>query len=249
MKERPLTARRALWIVVCYFIMQVIGGAVVGFVIGLWLAIRKRRLHPSVGASTVGAIAVVPATFGAMLLGGTVAFRMTKRSFSHATYEDFRQSVGWRKASRPWLFAAALVGIGLSAMYLRVLLALLPPAPGQSFGPLATAAASSGWSRHAWAVLALFVVPPIEEFVFRGAVFSGLSRSWGIPKAFCATTILFSLSHVSSFHPYLPALCMVTVVGALQLWARIVSGSLLPAIAIHAGYNAALVVALYSGAG
>jgi len=107
---------------------------------------------------------------------------------------------------------------------------------------------SGGWQRHLWALLALSIVPPVEEFVFRGVLFGGLWRSWGLPAASCLTTILFALFHVTSSHPYFPAMVMVTCVGAAQLWARVASRSLAPSIAMHAAYNLGLVVTVYLGA-
>src|SRR3989442_801738 len=145
-----------------------------------------------------------------------------------------RPAIGWSPTSRLWLLAAILSGLTLSAIYLKVLVRLFPPSPGQTWGPLVAAMVSGGWQRHLWALLALSIVPPVEEFVFRGVLFGGLRRSWGLPAAACLTTILFALFHVTSLHPYLPALVMITCVGAPQLSARVARRSLAPSIAMHA---------------
>jgi len=246
--EPPLRARRALWIVVCYFLMQVVGGGIVGFGFGSYAATHHSPRGRSAAVPNPLAAVGVPAAMGGILLGGLVAFRMSRRTFSGSSAHEFRNAIGWSPTSRLWLLAAILSGLTLSAIYLKVLVRLFPPSPGQTWGPLVAAMVSGGWQRHLWALLAVSIVPPVEEFVFRGVLFGGLRRSWGLPAAACLTTILFALFHVTSLHPYLPAMVMVTCVGAAQLWARVASRSLAPSIAMHAAYNIGLVVTVYLGA-
>jgi len=244
----PLRARRALWIVVCFFMMQVVGGGIVGFAFGLYAAAHRSLRDPSAAVSNALAAAGIPAAMGGILLGGLVAFRMSKRSFSSSSSYEFRGATGWSPTSRLWLLSSVLLGLISSALYVQVLVRLFPPSPGQTWGPLVAAMVSGGWQRHLWAILALSVAPPVEEFVFRGILFGGLSRSWGLPVAGCLTTIFFALFHITSLHPYFPAVVMVTCMGAAQLWARVASRSLAPSIAMHAAYNLGLVVTVYAHA-
>src|SRR2546429_4007831 len=57
-----------------------------------------------------------------------------------------------------------------------------PPARGQSFGPLAHAASTAGWSRVCGLVRRLSPsVSPFrsKEFLFRGVLLAGFTGSWG----------------------------------------------------------------------
>jgi membrane protease YdiL (CAAX protease family) len=94
-------------------------------------------------------------------------------------------------------------------------------------------------------LIAVVLAPFIEEFLFRGVMFTGMSRSWGPVKAGIVVTLLFGLLHVFDVAGYWPALGVVTLAGAAMLLMRLKTGSLLPAIALHLSYNLVQVLALY----
>ncbi len=110
------------------------------------------------------------------------------------------------------------------------------------------AAGAGGWQRLGWAVLALFVAPPVEEFLFRGVLWSGLVRSMGSGKAGVVVTLLFVASHVTEARGYWPAWIAISVLAVAALAVRVRSGSLLPPVVLHTSYNAVLVAAVYLGA-
>jgi membrane protease YdiL (CAAX protease family) len=86
-------------------------------------------------------------------------------------------------------------------------------------------------------LLAVVVVAPVgEELVFRGTMLSGLDRRYGPRRALLLTALLFGLLHASpaAFTPAVPATVAGVLLGALVLH----TGSVLPAIALHAGVNA-----------
>jgi len=94
------------------------------------------------------------------------------------------------------------------------------------------------------ALLACLVAPPTEELVFRGALYAGLARSWRPAGAAAVTTAIFVALHGTELGAYWPGWIIVALVGALALRARLATGSLLPAIALHASYNLGLVIAV-----
>jgi hypothetical protein len=61
-----------------------------------------------------------------------------------------------------------------------------------------------------------------------------------------ATTVLFAALHGSEIGSYLPGWVVISALGALTLRARVVTGSLVPAIALHTGYNLGLVLVAYA---
>ncbi len=98
-----------------------------------------------------------------------------------------------------------------------------------------------GWILYTWATLAVLIAPPIEEFMFRGVLWTGFSRSWGPVVAAIVVTLVFVVIHLTEAAGYPPALLSITAMAAAALAARIVTGSLVPPIFLHAAYNAVIV--------
>ncbi len=94
-----------------------------------------------------------------------------------------------------------------------------------------------GWVHGVGAVLAFAVVAPVaEELLFRGLLLPGLTPRYGRPAAIVATAALFGAVH---FSPGLLAVAAPALVAGLVLGALAArTGSVLPAIAAHAGNNA-----------
>jgi membrane protease YdiL (CAAX protease family) len=89
-----------------------------------------------------------------------------------------------------------------------------------------------------WAFpLALLAAPVFEEFIFRGLIFGGLRRSFGLWPAALASAAVFAMVH--------PAISMLPVF-CLGLCAALVydrSRSLLAPMLTHCVYNAAALAA------
>jgi uncharacterized protein len=91
-------------------------------------------------------------------------------------------------------------------------------------------------------VAAACVVPLVEELFFRGAIFGGLRRSQGAVGAAVATAACFVITHVDV--TLWPSLILVSIVLSHL---RIASGSLLPCLALHVGFNGAAIAAQLTG--
>jgi membrane protease YdiL (CAAX protease family) len=178
------------------------------------------------------------------VLAGLVVLALVRRAFRRPEGEAVREAIGWRPASRRVWTRWALTGLLTAAAYV-VLGALVRLRPGGA-GPLAQAAQAGGLPRVLWAVLAVFVAPPIEELLFRGVLYGGLSRSWGPPAAAATTTVLFVALHGTEIGGYLPGWLVILALGVLALRARVATRSLVPAIALHTGYNLGLVLIAYT---
>jgi membrane protease YdiL (CAAX protease family) len=86
-----------------------------------------------------------------------------------------------------------------------------------------------GW----WVLpLALIAAPLFEEFIFRGLIFGGLRRSFGLWPAALASAAVFAIMH--------PAISMapVFVMGVFSALVYERSRSLLAPMLVHAIYNA-----------
>lgn len=90
----------------------------------------------------------------------------------------------------------------------------------------------------AWTLLHMAVLPPlVEEIVFRGAVLGGLSHVVKARVAVIATAAMFATLHLSVI-----SILHLGLAGLIFGVARLRSGSIWPAMALHAVYNAALVL-------
>ena len=83
------------------------------------------------------------------------------------------------------------------------------------------------------AAFALLIVAPVtEEMLFRGLILRGFIRNYGPRAAIIGTAVLFAIAHISPWQ-YAP----IFLVGVLNAWLVIRTGSLLPAILAHMMYN------------
>jgi membrane protease YdiL (CAAX protease family) len=224
-----LGAKRAFGVLLGFVAVQLATGALLGFFGGLWYVLT----HGS-------------GTLAGHVIGALVAFRIARRTLAGPIASGALVSIGWARASSRDLLRASVAGVGLGLVYVFVLVPAFPPFPGGELGPLASAAIAGGWARHVWAVLAVVVAPPVEEFVFRGVLLTGFRRSWGLAPAGAFVSVLFVAVHFSEIAYAGPAIVGVALVTGATLIARLAGRSLAPAIALHASYNLALVVATYA---
>ena len=244
-----LGAKRALTIFITFYVVEVLVGFLAGLPLGVATGIRAATSGETSGGSggTLESMVLVPVTLVATVFAGFVALRMTRRTLPGSIGSGALSSIGWSRASTSQVTSAAALGATLALFYLVVLVPLLPPAPVGALGLLTGVIQSGGWPFHVWGLLAL-VAAPIEEFVYRGVLFSGLSRSWGTLWSALFTTLVFVLAHVLEVRTYWPALLSVTLAATAFVILRIRMKSLMPAALCHAAYNAVLVAAAYGAA-
>jgi membrane protease YdiL (CAAX protease family) len=97
--------------------------------------------------------------------------------------------------------------------------------------------------RVAAVVAAGFVGPMVEEMFFRGAIFRGLRRVNGALRTVLGISVFFALAHLE------PRNFLPDFLGGLAMgYARLASGSLWPAIVMHAAFNTcSVILALATG--
>ncbi len=123
--------------------------------------------------------------------------------------------------------------VGLTALYGLALQYLWPSAYQQMVDEQTQ---QLTWLAAPWPLLwfsAVIVAPICEELMYRGVVFSGLRRGWGLPAAAVASAILFASVHLMPLS--LVPLFAIGLASAL-LYAR--HRSLLVSLVLHAAYNA-----------
>lgn len=97
------------------------------------------------------------------------------------------------------------------------------------------------------AVISIAVIAPVvEEVVFRGFIYGGLRRKWGVSLSVVVSSLVFALAHSFSVGGSIlllgPSLFIAGVALAL-VYER--SRSLVPGMVLHASFNLIAVVAIF----
>lgn len=236
-----LGAGSALIVFLAYLMAQMLGGGLVALVAGTAAALSGFDMQDPLVSYEFAKRVAGPAAIVGMLLGGVVLVQLAHHYEGPALSAGFRQGLGWTPAPFPELRLACAVGALLGITYLWFVTEMLPPQHSPRLGPLAQMASTPGFSIVYWVVLVLILAPPLEEFLFRGVLLTGLARSWGLPAASVAVTGLFVLVHLPETGAYWPAIVAIGLVGVGTLAARLLAHSLAPAIALHVAYNLVIV--------
>jgi membrane protease YdiL (CAAX protease family) len=94
-----------------------------------------------------------------------------------------------------------------------------------------------------FAILLVAIVPPIiEELAFRGLIYTGLRKTFGVSESFIISSFAFALLHLS-----IPSLITHLPLGLYFCYLRYRSESLWPAMLAHALHNGGVIAVSYLG--
>ena len=246
--ENSLSVKRALVLFAVYLVLPYAFSFLFYVILGIYSSVATDLGHidPSAVPEFLAPFDL-PVGILSLLFTAIIVFRMTRRTLPGSISTGALASLGWRASSISSILLACCIGLAITIGYLFILLPAIPPVEGQTWGPLATAAESGGWQRFCWAVTGLLLAPLIEEFLFRGILFTGLSNAYGTYLSTAIVTILFIALHISEAMHYWPAWIAISTLAVITILLRIRTRSLLPAVAAHFSYNLALVFAVYAG--
>ncbi len=232
-----LTTRRGFSIFAVYLFAQVLVQMLVGVVVGTRLALETE------GAADPAALAMAIQALGGpgACVAGAVAGLAVFRFLPHDPVAESARDANSRSAAyaaNAWAFVAGAV---LALGYIVIAMRIYPPAATLDAGPFASMARAPGTHRFLWATFAVGCAPAIEEVVFRGALFTTLTRLWGNLWSGLVVTSAFVALHASELGGYPPAMIAVAMLALLALSLRIRSGGVAAAIAAHTGYNLVIV--------
>jgi ABC-2 type transport system permease protein len=177
------------------------------------------------GARVKGDVVLV-----AFVIGGGLTYLLMRWVYARAKTRDVPRM--WNAHGRPLLGVAA--GLAAGAIAVGYLYLLGSTDWVDDVTRAKNAITHLGW----WTLpLALIAAPVFEEFIFRGLIFGGLRRSFGLWPASLASAAVFAIMH--------PALSIVPVfimgICAALVYDR--SRSLLAPMLTHAVYNACALAA------
>ena len=165
----------------------------------------------------------------AFSIGGAISYALMRYVYARAKTEGVPRILSAGR-NRPVLGIAgglAAAAFGLTYLFVIGSAGLLDDVSGDS---------RSFLSLGLWAIpLAVIAAPVFEEFIFRGLIFGGLRRSFGVWPATLASAAVFAILH--------PALAILPVF-AMGVCAALVyerTHSLLAPMLVHAVYNACIV--------
>jgi len=236
-------AGKAILITLVYYLAQFIVVFVVGIIAVGYYKATGGGLTPAMTVQIQKSV-TLPAALLGLVAAGLAVLLITRQVLRRSGLQGGLASLGWRSARSREVVVGLCAGVALAVFYLFLLTRIFPPAPVQKWGPMATAVTIGSWQRALWAMMAL-LAPPIEEFVFRGVLWSGLRRSFGAAAAGLLVTALFVGSHSTEALNYWPAWLPIAALGVGTVSLRAQTGSLVPPLAAHAAYNVCLVSMVY----
>jgi membrane protease YdiL (CAAX protease family) len=206
-----------------------------------WVAYESLA-HPSISTSSNAMTSLltspsamlvnVISIFGAHVITLAIVWAVVTRFGRY----PFFATLGWRWAASPgfprfWfvvsvVFAMYIVDIGLGQV--------LPQSHETDFEKLLK---TSQQVRIAVALLAVLTAPWVEEFVYRGVLFSALISRAGVRWTVIIVTALFALVHFPQYWGAWSALAGITVLSLTLTIVRAKMKSIFPCIAIHFLFN------------
>lgn len=244
----PPAARRAILILVGFFLLQVLLGFIFGIILSVLLIVN--------GADPADTEALTAIMEGYVMQINLLASSLASIALVLWIWQKAKnpgdgisfEFLGLNRSSLTSLGRPAAVGAGLGFAYL-VIGGLLVPAPeGTEFGPMTTLSMSSGMGLLMWAVMALLFAPFVEELLFRSILLKSFLQSWPAPPAstvvIAVTIVGFTAFHYQEFVFYPFAALAILSMAAAATYFRLKTDNLLAAVAVHFSYNLALVFAL-----
>jgi membrane protease YdiL (CAAX protease family) len=97
------------------------------------------------------------------------------------------------------------------------------------------------------AILATFSAPFVEEVIYRGVLYSGLRKFFGIPATIIAVTVLFAGVHVPQYWGAWASLTGLMLLSLVLTIVRARTKSILPCVVIHTVNNSVISLLLVLG--
>ena len=173
----------------------------------------------------VQVFSTVPAHLLTVVIVWAVVTRFGKR--------PFWETLGWSWNGYFGLWLSIALGIVL----LVASIAIAHFLGADKVTPLEELLDSSAATRYLIAFLATLTAPFVEEFVFRGVLYSALQRAIGTVGAVAIVVFLFTVVHVPQYRTNFGVIAAVFLLSLGLTIVRAVSGRLLPCYVVHLVFN------------
>jgi membrane protease YdiL (CAAX protease family) len=237
----PWGPLRAVHLVIGFLVLQLAGATICAFFIQLIVTIASHLRHiPAPDAGINGTLAGV---FAGYLTATLWSIWYIGRLGPARLHDGSPTGIAWRPAPRKAYAAAALFAIAIIIVVMIIVHIIPPNLDALKNNPTAKLFGAPGLPAITLLVLAVLIAPPVEEFVFRGGIFSALASRCSPLWAGIITTILFMAVHAPEKYLYPAGFIDVGLMAAAAAWMRVRFNSIRPGILLHILYNAGLMLA------
>lgn len=244
-RQNKFGALLAFGFFLVYFASMYVGGLIGSIVFDI-VYDSEAASNAVVVSDDARVILVVFKRLGGMLTGGCVLYFLIRQSVQRIPHAVSFSELGFARSSWTRCIFSYLIGLSLSLFFLAYLRELFP------FDGERTPDALEGINEVAerftyMAIFCLIVLAPLnEEVLFRGATFLGFKNSFGRIVAAVVVTLLFFLVHPDAYiDGYWVNILALLTYSVVIVIARVWSGSLYPAMSMHAGINFALIIPVH----
>lgn len=240
---RVLNGGSATIALLIYLAAQFAAGVLGGFFVGFMMGLRGDFNHDDFATMSQ---TMMPLTVFLIMAFGWIAIFVIGRSLGFQLNDATPTGAAWVRGSQRDIIKGLFTGIAVSVLTL-LCLSQFGNTDIENGGPLTRMSVTPGITRVVWVLTAIVLAPPIEELLFRGVLYGGYRKSFGPTGAAALTTVIFITLHFTELIHQPLATLGITGLALAALWWRIRSSAIGPAIAVHFGYNATLVLAVLSG--
>lgn len=233
-RSGQLNVWKVLWIFLTYVVLLDVGQFIFTFAIGVYEGVTKTYIEDPTRILRVLGIAF-------SILLATAAAIMISWFFERDLFKGEQETkIGWSWGS--WFYLKLGLGGGVLLAGGLIFILTLFPIESNLNSSYFGLSSTQGISRIIRVILMIVCAPIAEEFLFRGVMFYGISRSWGQTTGAILVTFLFALFHIEKIAVYWPAFFAFIFLGAFTLYLRLRSQSLSPAMVLHSSYNLTIAI-------
>ena len=184
-------------------------------------------LEKSLYGDPIAIMIALGGTFGAHVITLIVAWLIVTK----VNRFSFTKMLGWKWGGfKLWHGLLIFVGVYGVAIALNQLL-------GSHDNDMLKILRSSRGAVIAVAILATFSAPLVEEIVYRGILYSAFQRTFNVPLAVAAVTMIFALVHVAQYYPDAATITSILLLSLILSLIRAKTDNLLPCIFFHFAFN------------
>jgi uncharacterized protein len=143
----------------------------------------------------------------------------------------FRKNLGWHAGGTRWWHYCIILGAFF--VVASIVLHFFPETEHEVNRILRSSRAAV----VVVAILAVATAPIVEEVVYRGILYSAFQRTFGVPLAVTAVSLMFAGIHLPQYYPSVGPIFLITLLSFTLTMLRVRTGSLLPCIILHALFN------------
>ena len=188
---------------------------------------QGRKFENAVFTDPYAVLVALAGTFGAHILTLGIGWLIVTRMNRHS----FREMLGWHWGGfKFWHGLAIFVGVYAFAITMTLLL-------GSKENEMQRILDSSRYAVFAVAFIATFSAPIVEELVYRGVLYSAFQKTFNVPLAVAAVTMIFALVHVAQYYPDGATIMSILLLSLILTLIRAKTDNLLPCIFFHFVFN------------